>query len=45
MLTIGKLAKEVHIGVETVRYYQRKGLIQVPQKTERQVITWSPGWT
>jgi MerR family mercuric resistance operon transcriptional regulator len=34
MLTIGKLAKEVHIGVETVRYYQRKGLIQVPQKTE-----------
>ncbi|RDX35612.1 MerR family transcriptional regulator [Kangiella sp. HD9-110m-PIT-SAG07] len=34
MLTIGKLAKEVNIGVETVRYYQRKGLIKVPTKTE-----------
>ena len=34
MLTIGKLAKEVNIGVETVRYYQRKGLIKVPSKTE-----------
>jgi len=34
MLTIGKLAKEVNIGVETVRYYQRKGLIDVPNKTE-----------
>ncbi len=34
MLTIGKLAKEVNIGVEAVRYYQRKGLIKVPNKTE-----------
>lgn len=32
MLTIGKLAQEVKISVETVRYYQRKGLIRIPQK-------------
>lgn len=34
MLTIGKLAKAANIGVETVRYYQRKELIDVPNKTE-----------
>lgn len=34
MLTIGKLASEVGIGVETVRFYQRKGLIDTPRKTQ-----------
>lgn len=34
MLTIGKLAKEVNIGVEAIRFYQRKGLIEVPKKTQ-----------
>lgn len=28
--TIGKLAKEAGVGVETVRYYQRRGLLAEP---------------
>lgn len=30
MLTIGKLAAACDVGVETVRFYQRKGLIDIP---------------
>jgi MerR family mercuric resistance operon transcriptional regulator len=30
--TIGRLAKEVGVGVETVRFYEREGLIQQPRK-------------
>lgn len=30
--TIGKLAKEAGVNVETVRFYERKGLIKQPQK-------------
>ncbi len=33
MLTIGKLAKQCHINVETIRYYQRIGLMRVPETT------------
>jgi len=33
-LTIGKVAKSVGIGIETVRFYERKGLIQPPIRTE-----------
>ena len=29
-MTIAGLAKAVDVGVETVRYYQRRGLLQVP---------------
>lgn len=29
-LTIGKLAKAAGVGVETVRFYQRKGLLEQP---------------
>lgn len=29
-LTIGKLAKAANVGVETVRYYQRRGLLETP---------------
>ena len=29
-LTIGRLAKEVDVNVETIRYYQRIGLIETP---------------
>jgi DNA-binding transcriptional MerR regulator len=29
--TIGKLAKESGVGVETVRFYERKGLVKRPQ--------------
>ena len=31
-LTIGKLAKAAGVGVETVRYYQRCGLLSVPER-------------
>jgi len=30
-MTIGGLAKAGSVGVETIRYYQRRGLIEVPQ--------------
>lgn len=33
-MTIGKLAEQCGIGVETVRYYERRGLIADPQRTE-----------
>jgi len=32
--TIGKLARELGIGVETIRFYERKGLITQPPKSE-----------
>ena len=31
-MTIGRLAKEAGVNVETVRYYQRRGLIEEPIK-------------
>lgn len=31
-LTIGKLAEAGRVGVETVRYYQRRGLLETPAK-------------
>lgn len=31
-LTIGKLAAEGKVGVETVRYYQRRGLLETPTR-------------
>ncbi|GAA5185946.1 MerR family DNA-binding protein [Acinetobacter kookii] len=34
MLTIGKLAKHCHVNVETIRYYQRIGLMRVPESTQ-----------
>jgi len=33
-LTIGKLAKRAGVGVETLRYYERRGLIEPRQRTE-----------
>ena len=30
-MTIARLAKAVGVGVETVRYYQRRGLLNVPE--------------
>jgi MerR family mercuric resistance operon transcriptional regulator len=32
-MTIAKLAKAAGVGVETVRYYQRRGLMPVPRAT------------
>lgn len=34
MKTIGKLAKELDISVETIRFYERQGLIEQPLKPE-----------
>lgn len=31
-LTIGKLAKAAGVGVETIRFYQRSGLLQDPER-------------
>lgn len=31
-LTIGKLARAVGVNVETIRYYQRRGLLELPDK-------------
>ena len=33
LMTIGGLAKEAGVGVETVRFYQRKGLLRIPDRT------------
>lgn len=32
VLTIGKLARELEVSVETIRYYQRRGLLNQPSK-------------
>lgn len=32
--TIGVLAKELGVSVETIRYYQRRGLIETPERSE-----------
>ena len=45
--TIGKLAKEANVGVETVRFYERKGILRQPPKpphgyrsySERDLVT------
>ncbi len=34
MLTIGKAAREADVNVETVRFYERRGLIEKPPKGE-----------
>lgn len=31
-MTIGNLAREAGVGVETVRYYQRRGLLREPER-------------
>lgn len=33
-ITIGKLAQMASVGIETIRFYQRKELLREPQKTE-----------
>lgn len=33
-MTIGKVAKAAGVGVETIRFYERKGLIKKPQKRD-----------
>ena len=33
-LTIGKVAKQAGVGIETLRFYERKGLIQEPARLD-----------
>ena len=33
-LTIGKAARGAGVGVETIRFYERKGLIEQPRKPQ-----------
>ena len=33
-LTIGRLAKQAGLGIETIRFYERQGLIQPPPRTD-----------
>ena len=33
--TIGRLAKQANVNIETIRYYQRVGLIQKPKKPKQ----------
>lgn len=33
-LTIGQLAKKAHVNIETIRYYERRGLIPEPPRSE-----------
>lgn len=33
-MTIGKLAKAAGVGVETIRFYERKGILRKPQKRD-----------
>jgi MerR family copper efflux transcriptional regulator len=33
-LTIGAVAKQAHVGIETLRYYERMGLVASPPRSE-----------
>lgn len=33
-LTIGRLAKKVNVNIETIRYYERRGLMPEPTRSE-----------
>lgn len=41
-MTIGELARRAGVGVETVRYYQRRGLFPEPPRTPRSTREYPP---
>jgi MerR family mercuric resistance operon transcriptional regulator len=41
-LTIGKLAKQANVNLETIRYYERQGLIPEPPRNESGYRQYSP---
>jgi Hg(II)-responsive transcriptional regulator len=41
-LTIGQLAKQAQVNVETVRYYERRGLLPAPPRRESGYRQYSP---
>ena len=36
MMTIGKIAREAGVGIETIRFYERKGLLTQPKRKPSQ---------
>ena len=42
-LTIGRLARAAGVNVETVRYYQRRGLVDEPERPLGSVRRYGPG--
>lgn len=40
--TIGKIAREAEIGVETVRFYEREGLLEQPMRRESGYRQYAP---
>jgi MerR family mercuric resistance operon transcriptional regulator len=42
LLTIGAFAKAAEVGVETIRYYQRRGLLREPERAPGQVRRYGP---
>jgi len=42
-MTIGKAATKAGVGVETIRFYQRKGLIEQIREALEALITACPG--
>lgn len=41
-LTIGQLAKQAHVNIETIRYYERRGLISAPPRRESGYRQYAP---
>ena len=41
-LTIGQLAKSAHVNIETIRYYERRGLIPEPPRNNKGYREYNP---
>ena len=41
-ITLGVLAKSAHVGIETIRFYQRKGLLRRPEKPYAGIRRYGP---
>lgn len=42
LMTIGQVAKQTGVGVETIRFYERRGLIEEPPRRESGYRQYSP---
>ena len=41
-VTIGKLAKQADVSIDSIRFYERKGLLEEPTRTESNYRVYSP---
>jgi DNA-binding transcriptional MerR regulator len=41
-LTIGRLARQAGVNIETIRFYERRGLLRVPPRTDAGYRQYSP---